>query len=1238
MRRSDGRGDVAIVGMACRFPGAGDLVAFWENILGGVDATSGVPADRWNPAPFFDPSRTVRGGYLSDPIAFDPAQHGVMPLAVDGGEPEQFLILDTARAALLDAGLPDGPSDGRKVEVVVARGNYFNRGNLTRLSHGRILAQTRDILQSLHPEWTAEDREAVRADLEANLPPFEAATIPGQLTNATAGRVSDRLDLLGASYVVDAASASSLVALDLAARSLKEGRADLALVGAVYLEADVDFPLVFERLGALSKSGAARPFAADADGLVSGEGVGVVVLKRLGDAERDGDRVYAVVRGVGVASDGRGSGLTAPNARGHARAIRRAYRSARVDPAQVGLIEGHGLGVPAADLAELRALRATFPPARRGRRALGAVSSMIGHPMPAAGMAGLIKTALALHHRVIPPTLHAPGNPHPTLLRPNSPVSLPEKTRPWVHGSTDHPRTAGVNAFGFAGINAHAVLQAHPSSDRDDAPGALTTWDTEAFCLGGVDRADLAAQAQSLVDRLLIHPEIAPKDLAYTLNSAINRDQPARLGLVAKSVEDLVGRLRGVIPRLLDPGCRAIRDARGAYFWDREDEPTPPQVAFLFPGEGSQYPGMLGDLAPHFPEVRALLDASDRIARRSGSKADDPDAPWSSESLFGPTGDAGEGLWSTEVAVNVVLSAQWGLYQLLRRLKLRPDAVLGHSSGEFLALAASGALAMDRAFEDGLGSLAGLFGRLELEGNLPAARLVAVAADRARVETAIDRGGRSGRVEVAMDNCPHQVVIAGEPPGVDAVVDQLRGEGVACEVLPFARAYHTPGFAPAVGPIRDFFGSIPLQVPRIPLYSCAEGGRMPDDVEAIRSLAVAQWTRSVAFRPAVEAMHRDGFRVFVDVGARGNLAGFVEDTLRNRPSFAVAANVPRRSGLTQINHLVASLFARGVDLDPGHLYARRRPNRVDWLAPPSDRSRPISKLNVGFPTMRLSDELIARLRSRSPDAPASNGLREPTALDPIAESRDDFRVAGVRGTPQPRLPVLPFSVMAEMLAQSAGRLAPEGWSLGGRRSRFTRTGGGCRSCRSASWPRCWPKALVGSPPRGGAWSVCGMSGRTSGFAMKRMAPAPWNFGSRPLPATTRTSGRFGGRSTTEGVRPSLGLLDPPCSRGTRCSPPRRLIRGSPLTSALKTPGLAGSPPSRSMPSSGCSTARRSRRSRRSAQSLAGGSWGNSASSLGGRSSAIFKPPIGSEPTRSSWTTSPTSSAAGAWTNWPTTAT
>jgi acyl transferase domain-containing protein len=978
--------DVAIVGMACRFPVARDLFEFWGNVLAGRDCTREVPADRWDPAVFLDPASTAndrvycrRGGYLDAPVEFEPTRYGVMPLAVEGGEPEQFLVLDAARAALEDAGLPDGVPNGRRAEVVIGRGNYFNRGNLTRLQHGRMVAQTLGILRALHPEWSDADLDAVRSDLKASLPPFEAGTISGQLTNATAGRVADRLDLSGASYVVDAASASSLVALDLGARALVERRADLAIVGGVYLQPDVDFPMVFCRLGALSRRGEARPFARSADGTLPGEGVGVVVLKRLADAERDGDRVYAVVKGVGLASDGRGASLAAPSARGHARALRRAYRQAGIDPATVDLVEGHGLGVPASDRAELRALRAVFPPPDRGTRTLGAVSALIGHAMPAAGIAGLIKTALALHHRVLPPTPHA-DDPHPLLASPDSPFSLNPAARPWVHGDESRPRRAGVNAFGFAGINAHALLEEHAPSADGVTPGCMPNWETEAVLLGAADRAGWVDLASALIAWLDAGQNArAPiKDLAYTLNTG-QGGLPFRVGLVAESAADLRARLHALAGRLADPNCRSIRDAKGTYFWD-EPMAGEGRLAFLFPGEGSQYPGMLADLCPHFPEVRSVLDTAERLAHKRGLER------LPSEQLFGGRDRDldGEGLWAIGTAVSVVLASQWALYQLLLRLGLRPASVVGHSSGELLAMAAAGVIAADRELDDRLGELASVFERLEAAGRVPAATLVAVAADRSRVEAACREAG--GSVVIAIDNCPHQVVMAGDHDEVEAVADRLRDQGVLLETLPYRRAYHTARFAAALPPLRDFFGGLTLNPPEIPLYSCATAGRMGEDVETIRRLAVEQWVSPVAFRSTIEAMHSGGVRLFVDVGARGNLTAFVEDTLRGRHHFAAAANVPRRSGLTQLNHLVAALYAQGVPIRPDHLYARRRPRRIDLstdLPPP----RPGLALALGFPEMSLSDALVDRLRATT----------RPTSSEPVSVPATD----GPSITPDP---------------------------------------------------------------------------------------------------------------------------------------------------------------------------------------------------------------------------------------------
>jgi acyl transferase domain-containing protein len=996
--------EIAIVGMSCRFPGARDLSAYWENIMAGKDCTRDVPADRWDSRIFVDPSSDAndrvpcgRGGYLDTPIAFDAAEHGIMPRTVEGGEPEQFLMLEAATAALADSGLAPEDLEGRRVEVVIGRGNYFNRGNLTRLQHGRMTAEILAILSALHPEWSESDREAIRAELKGGLPPFEAATIAGQLTNATAGRIAHRLDLDGAAAVVDAASASSLVALDLAARALIERRADLAIVGGVYIEADVDFPLVFRQIGAISRSGAARPFSADADGMLSGEGIGALILARRDDAEREGRRIYAIVQGLGLSSDGRSRGLAVPSARGHARAIRRAYRRSGIDPGTVMLVEGHGLGVPAADRAELRALNAVFPPPSHGRRALGAVSSMIGHAMPAAGMAGLIKTALAVYHRILPPTLHA-DRPHVLLDPEKSAFALNAEARPWVHPDPDTPRRAGVNAFGFAGINAHALLEEHPASSDRLEPGGFHRWETEAILLSAPDRAGLIDRSRRLIDWLGHHPDESLKDVAATLNCGEPSPGPCRLGLVASSPADLSARLASALKGLEDLSCPSIRDGRGAYFWE---EPAfcagAGGLAFLFPGEGSQYPGMMADLCYHFPEVLRRFDASDRIALELGDHA------LPSEYLFGRRSDR-DGLWSTATAVNLVLTSQWAMYQVLIRLGLQPDAVVGHSSGELLAMAAAGVLQADRELERQLARLGTIFRDFESADDIPVARLAAVGATRDRVEAACRAAGtiESG---VAIDNCPHQVILAGPPTEIERVVGILSGQNILVEDLPFNRAYHTPSFATVLAPVVEFFGQLTMRPASLPVYSCAARGRMPAEVEAMRELAVAQWTRTVAFRETVEAMHADGLRVFVDVGARGNLAGYVDDTLRGKPALAIASNLPRRRGLTQLNHLVAALFAQGVPLRADFLYARRRPRRLDWETP-AKPPRTTVELELGFPEMRLTETLIGRLRSRGygGDATAEGDESAATRRDPLVGPHHRNRSAEDKASRDPGAP------------------------------------------------------------------------------------------------------------------------------------------------------------------------------------------------------------------------------------------
>jgi acyl transferase domain-containing protein len=460
--------DVAIVGMAGLFPGSPDLRTYWDNVVAGVSAISDPPPGSWDPQVFFDPASTSpdrvyckRGGFLSDLTRFEPAAYGVIPTAAQGGEPDQWLALKVAVSALADAGYDEVPAGVRqKTAVILGKGTYLNRGNFTVVQHGMVVDQTMALVKTLCPHIGDEALREIREEFKAQLPPFSPDTVPGLVPNIIAGRIANRLDLMGPSYTVDAACASSLLALDHAVEGLLSGRLDMALAGGAHVVTPVPILMVFCQLGALSRRQEIRPFDRQADGTILGEGLGMVVLKRRRDAERDGDRIYAFIKGIGIASDGRGAGVMAPRLEGEVLALQRAYRTADVDPQTIGLVEAHGTGVPLGDQTEVRALRTVFGD-RAGRSArcgLGSVKSMIGHLMPAAGIASVIKTSLALSTRTLPPTLNC-EEPNPALELDKTPFHILREATPWIHASAATPRRAGVNSFGFGGINAHAVLE-----------------------------------------------------------------------------------------------------------------------------------------------------------------------------------------------------------------------------------------------------------------------------------------------------------------------------------------------------------------------------------------------------------------------------------------------------------------------------------------------------------------------------------------------------------------------------------------------------------------------------------------------------------------------------------------------------------------------------------------------------------------------------------------------------------
>jgi 3-oxoacyl-(acyl-carrier-protein) synthase len=452
-------GGIAIVGIGAVFPGAPDAAAFWRNIVAGVDAIGQIPSGRWDPATYYDQDSTTgdrfycrRGGFVDDLAEFDPTRFGIMPSTVDGAEPDQLLALATAAEAIADAGGEAALPSRDRVGVVVGRGGYLTPGCARLDQRVRLADEVVSVVRDLFPNLGGAELSAVRGAIRDRLGPEQPESSIGLVPNLAASRIANRFDLKGTAYTVDAACASGLVAVEHAVRELQEGRADAMLAGAVHVCHHPTLWSVFTQLRALSPSERIRPFDADADGTLLSEGVGMVVLKRLEDV--GDERVYAVIRGIGTASDGRATSMMTPNPEGQLLAVRRAWASAGLDPRDdgPGLIEAHGTATPAGDAAELQTMINAF--GEQGDEiGIGTVKSMIGHAMPAAGMAGLIKAALALHHNTLPPTLHV-EKPHSALRGTRfTPV---REAREW-----SGPHRAVVNAFGFGGINAHAVLDGH---------------------------------------------------------------------------------------------------------------------------------------------------------------------------------------------------------------------------------------------------------------------------------------------------------------------------------------------------------------------------------------------------------------------------------------------------------------------------------------------------------------------------------------------------------------------------------------------------------------------------------------------------------------------------------------------------------------------------------------------------------------------------------------------------------
>ncbi|MFF4317720.1 beta-ketoacyl synthase N-terminal-like domain-containing protein [Streptomyces sp. NPDC001568] len=986
---------VAITGMAVMLPGAPDLATYWHNLRAGVDVIGEVPAGRWDrdyyhPGSAAEPAAADRvycrrGGFVDAVAEVDVTRFGIMPHSVPGTEPDQLIALHVAASALADAGGAQRLPDRDRVGIVLGRGGYLTPGLVRLDQRVRTARQLVRTLGDLVPDLDAEQLERVRAAFTDRLGPDRPEDAIGLVPNLAASRVANRLDLRGPAYTVDAACASSLLAVDQAVSALASGRCDVMLAGGVHHCHDITLWSVFSQLRALSPSERIRPFHRGADGILIGEGTGVVVLKRLADAERDGDRVYAVIRGTGVSSDGRASGLVNPDPAGQSRAVRAAWRAAGLDPAEpgsLGLLEAHGTATPAGDAAELATLLDVFGPALPSgadpadRAVIGSVKSMIGHAMPAAGVAGLVKAALAVHHGTLLPTLHC-EDPHPALAATRfRPLA---EAAPWASGP-GRPRRAAVNAFGFGGINAHVVLEQAPAvRDRPSAAPARRV-----------------AVAES--ERVLLLDAATPEVLAALLDAPDpatppGAGGPVRLGIV------------GPTPKRLALARRVV--AKGEAWQGRGDvffSPRPllggaegGRTAFLFPGLEGEFAPRVDDIADHFGLPRPPLSDG----RESGA---------------GPGGLGRHGLGV--VAVGRLLDTA------LRRIGVVPDAVAGHSVGEWTAMVVGG-LYEETAVD---AFMAALDPEAVRAADLAYA---AVGAHADRVARLLAGGGHPS-VVLSHDNAPNQSMVCGPPGAVETFASGLRAEGVLVRVLPFRSGFHTPMFEPCLAPFEEAADRMRLRAPHVPVWSGTTAAPFPAEEAAVRALFVRHLLEPVRFRSLTEALYEAGFRAFVQAGP-GQLGSLVGDTLAGRDHLVVAANSPHRTGMAQLRRVATALWTAGAETDPRTLDGPGPDGMTGRLPVPA---APAHSGGSGRRGVRL--DLGAALVDLPPDPVLVAALtRDPAAV--LASAASASPVAAE------------LSALLDETARTAATLiAAAGRAAGGRRPPAPRpTGSAARAPRSA---------------------------------------------------------------------------------------------------------------------------------------------------------------------------------------------
>ncbi|MFF4401466.1 SDR family NAD(P)-dependent oxidoreductase [Streptomyces sp. NPDC001480] len=856
--------DIAIVSMACRFPGgADDPEGLWRLLAAGEDAISEAPADRWDTQSLYDPdpeatgkAYTLRGGFLDGIDRFDAAFFGISPREADAMDPQQRLLLQSSWEAIEQAGIVPETLHGSSTGVYIG---LYDSGYLA----------------------------------SASLAQLDGHVGTGSATSVASGRIAYTLGLQGPAVTVDTACSSSLVALHLAARALAAGECDLALAGGASLLVTPRAHVEFSRLRGLSPSGRCSPFSADADGVVWAEGCGVVLLKRLADARRDGDRVLAVVKGSAVNQDGRSQGLSAPNGPAQEQVLRAALDAAGLAPDDVDHVEAHGTGTRLGDPIEGRALAAVFGPGRPADRplGLGSLKSNIGHTQAAAGIGGVIKTVLALEHELIPPSLHAE-----TLTEhidwAHSGLAVHGSARAWPRGG-DRVRRAGVSAFGISGTNAHVVLEEAPQDAVAPAGAEAELPGPTLFPLSARTLPALQGQAARLHAHLVARPELPLPAVAATL--AHHRTHFEHRAVVqAAGRDELLTALRALAEGRPDPGPTA---------GPRRTLPAG-KVAFVFPGQGAQWAGMARDLLERDPVFADELDRCDAALR--------PFTVWSAVAVL--RGEAGApSLDRVDVVQPVLFAVMVSLAAVWRARGVRPDAVIGHSQGEVAAACVAGALSLNDA-----AAVVALRSRAltELSGT---GAMAVVALPHAEVVTRLESLG--GRVSVAAVNSGRATVIAGYVEPLEGLLADLDREQVFVRRLDVDYASHSARVEPVRATILDELDGVTTYPTSVVWYSTVTAEPVTEELEA--DYWYTNLREPVRFGPAVERMAADGYRHFVELGTHPSLLTALHTIGEESGHELVAVGSLRRDedGAACLDRAAAELHVHGRPLDWRRLVA-----------------------------------------------------------------------------------------------------------------------------------------------------------------------------------------------------------------------------------------------------------------------------------------------------------------------------